>query len=275
MKLIKKLAVIAVSVLAISSANASSDKLDKIISEGKLSCGVVLDFPPMGYRDEKNEPAGFDVEYCKDLAKSLGVELELKSMSFAQRIPALNSGKVDVVIGSTSDTLERAKSAGFTMPYFVFKLQAMVKRDSGIKEFVDLKGKKVTAALSTTPETEFIKNAKEMGWNESDYFSSKSENDTHLALSQGKADAIITTDTTITELLKLPKYKDYVAGPYVPNYDDFVSIIVNRTDFGMINYMNLFIHQQVRSGRYAEVYKKFYGDGPVRKLTVEIGRAHV
>ncbi|QDF29087.1 transporter substrate-binding domain-containing protein [Halarcobacter anaerophilus] len=268
MKLIKKLAVVVSSVLTLGVVGANADLLDKILEKGKVKCGVVLDFPPMGYRDAKNKPAGFDVEYCKDLAKALDVELELKSMTFAQRIPALNSGKVDVVIGSTSDTLERAKSAGFTMPYFVFKLQSMFKKGSNIKTFEDLKGKKVTAALSTTPETKFIKNAKKLGWNASDYFSSKSENDTHLALLQGKADAIITTDTTISELLKLDKFKDYVAGPYVPNYDDFVSIITKRDEYGFINYLNLFIHQQVRSGRYAEVYKKFYGDAPIRDLIV-------
>ena len=269
MKMIKKLALIAVAILALGISGASADKLDKILSKGKIRCGVVLDFPPMGYRDARNKPAGFDVEYCKDLAKALGVKLELKSMSFAQRLPALNAGKVDVVIGSTSDTLGRAKSAGFTIPYFVFKLQAMVKKDSGINSFSDLKGKKVTAALSTTPETEFLKNSKKNGWNSSNYFSSKSESDTHLALLQGKADAIITTDTTIVELLKLAKYKNYRAGPFVPGFDDFVSIIVKRTEYGMINYMNLFIHQQVRTGRYAELNKMFYGNSPVRKLTVD------
>lgn len=269
MKIIQKLTIVVATVLAIGATNVSADKLDKILSKGVVKCGVVLDFPPMGYRDAKNKPAGFDVEYCKDLAKALGVKLELKSMSFAQRLPALNAGKVDVVIGSTSDTLERAKSAGFTMPYFVFKLQAMVKKSSGIKSFKDLKGKKVTAALSTTPETEFIKNQKANGWDSSNYFSSKKESDTHLALLQGKADAIITTDTTIAELLKLPKYKNYEAGPFVPGFNDFVSIIVKRTEYGMINYMNLFIHQQVRSGRYQELNKMFYGNSPVRSLTVD------
>ena len=73
MKLVKKLAFLAVSVLAFGASNASADKLDKIISKGKIRCGVVLDFPPMGYRDARNKPAGFDVEYCKDLAKVLGV----------------------------------------------------------------------------------------------------------------------------------------------------------------------------------------------------------
>lgn len=269
MKLIKKLTVVAASILALGATSASADKLDKIISKGKVKCGVVLDFPPMGYRDAKNKPAGFDVEYCKDLAKSLGVKLELKSMSFAQRIPALNSGKVDVVIGSTSDTLERAKSAGFTMPYFVFKLQVMSKKGSGINTFADLKDKKVTSPLSTTNETEFLKNSKALGWNQDNYFSSKSENDSNLALLQGKADAIISTDTTIANLLKLPKYKDYEAGPFVPGFDDFVSIITKRSEYGMINYLNLFIHQQVRSGRYKELNKQFFGNSPVRKLTVD------
>ncbi|MCJ8325523.1 MAG: transporter substrate-binding domain-containing protein [Campylobacterales bacterium] len=269
MKLVKKLAFLAVSVLAFGASNASADKLDKIISKGKIRCGVVLDFPPMGYRDARNKPAGFDVEYCKDLAKVLGVKLEIKSMSFAQRLPALNAGKVDVVIGSTSDTLQRAKSAGFTMPYFVFKFQVVSRKDSGIKTFADLKGKKVTAPLSSTNEIEFLKNVKNNNWNKSNYFSSKSENDAHLALLQGKVDAIITTDTTAVEMLKSPKYKDFVAGPFVPGFSDYVSIIVKRTEYGMINFMNLFIHQQVRTGRYKELNEMFYGPGPVRKLTID------
>ncbi len=269
MKLINKLALVAVSVLAVSTTNLSADKLDKIISKGKLSCGIVIDFPPMGYRDAKNKPAGFDVDYCKDLAKTLGVKLDLKSMSAAQRIPALNAGKVDVVIGSASDTLARAKSVGFSIPYFQFKLQVMSKKDSGINTFADLKDKKVTASLSTTQETEFMKNAKALGWNPENYFSSKSESDADLALVQGKADAVISTDTTIASLLKLPKYKDYVAGPFIPNYDDFVSIMTKRSEYGMINYLNLFVHQQVRSGRYSELVKKYFGDGPVRKLSVD------
>ncbi len=50
-------------------ATAQADKLDDIIGSGKLRCAVTLDFPPMGFRDEGNNPAGFDVDYCRDLAK--------------------------------------------------------------------------------------------------------------------------------------------------------------------------------------------------------------
>ena len=51
------------------AATAQADKLDDIIESGKLRCAVTLDFPPMGFRDENNNPAGFDVDYCADLAK--------------------------------------------------------------------------------------------------------------------------------------------------------------------------------------------------------------
>ena len=60
----------------------------------------------MGFRDEKNKPAGFDVDYCNDLAKVLGVDAEVVETPFSDRIPALLSSRADVIVASTSDTLE-------------------------------------------------------------------------------------------------------------------------------------------------------------------------
>ena len=54
--------------------SAKAEKLDDIIISGTLKCGVMLDFPPAGFRDKDNNPVGYDVEYCKDIAKSMGVE---------------------------------------------------------------------------------------------------------------------------------------------------------------------------------------------------------
>ncbi len=84
---------------------AFADKLDDVIASGTLRCAVVLDFPPMGSRDENNNPIGFDVDYCNDLAKALGVTAEIVETPFPERIPALMSGRVDVGVASTSDTL--------------------------------------------------------------------------------------------------------------------------------------------------------------------------
>ncbi|MEK9597894.1 MAG: transporter substrate-binding domain-containing protein, partial [Alphaproteobacteria bacterium] len=58
-------------------APVAADTLDDVIDAGTLKCGVVLDFPPIGYFDANNEPAGFDVEYCNDLAAALEVDVEI------------------------------------------------------------------------------------------------------------------------------------------------------------------------------------------------------
>jgi len=144
MRLGRKISLV-VAAIAITGAFSalSADKLDDVIKKGTLNCGVVLDFPPMGYTDKDNKPAGFDVDYCNDLAKVLGVKSNILNLTWGDRIPSLISGKTDVVVGSTSDTLERAKSVGFTYPYFVFKFQVISKKGVKMASFDDLKNIKV------------------------------------------------------------------------------------------------------------------------------------
>ena len=132
-----------------------ADKVDDVIDAGLVRCGVVLDFPPIGYRDENNQPAGFDVDYCKDLAAAMEVDYEIIPLTWAERLPSIVSNRADVVFGGTSDTLERAKTVGFTIPYAIYYAQAVVGKDSGIKTFEDMQGKRVGAAVGTVPEIEF------------------------------------------------------------------------------------------------------------------------
>ena len=250
---------VAIGIIALIgiSNSATADKLDDVIKSGVLNCGVVADFPPMGFIDKNNDPAGFDVDYCKDLAKQLGVKAKIFNLTWGDRIPSLISGKTDVVVGSTSDTLERAKSVGFSYPYFVFKFQVISKKNSGINKFDDLKNVKVGAPLGTTYETEYLAYAKKKGWGKSNYTAFKSENDGYLALYQGKIDALISTNTNIATKLATKEFKNYVAGPYVPNYDDVVGLIAKRSELAWIQYINLFLVHQIRDGRFDELHRKY------------------
>ena len=261
-KMLKSIAVI-VGAASLMLTTAHADQLDTVIKRGTLNCGVVLDFPPMGYFDQDNNAAGFDVDYCNDLAAALGVKSNVLNLTWGDRIPSLISGKTDVVVGSPSDTLERAKSVGFSSPYFVFKFQVFSKSGSNINSFDDLKNVKVGAALGTTYETEYLAYAKAQGWGDSNYTAFKSENDAFLGLYQGKVDAIISTNTNIATKLKTAEFKDYAAGPFVPNYDDVVGLIAKRSELAWINYLNLFLVHQIRDGKLNEHYNQHFGsDAP-------------
>lgn len=260
MKLVKKISLVIAAVSAIGAfSSASADKLDDVISRGTLNCGVVLDFPPMGYTDKDNNPAGFDVDYCNDLAKVIGVKSNVINLTWADRIPSLISAKTDVVVGSTSDTLARAKSVGFTYPYFAFKFQVISKKGVKMASFDDLKNIKVGAALGTTYEIEYFEYADANGWGRDNYTSFKSENDAYLGLYQGKVDALISTNTNIATKLASGQFDDFVAGPYVPNYDDIVGLIAKRDELSWINYLNLFLVHQIRDGRLNELHIKHFG----------------
>ena len=263
MKVINHITATLAAVALFTTLQASADKLDDVIKAGELNCGVVLDFPPMGYFDKDNKPAGFDVDYCNDLAEALGVKSNVLNLTWGDRIPSLISGKTDVVIGSTSDTLERAKSVGFTYPYFVFKFQVFSRPGVEISSFDDLKTVKVGAALGTTYETEYLAYAEKQGWGKSNYTAFKSENDAFLGLFQGKVDAIISTNTNIATKLQTEEFKDYVVGPYVPNYDDVVGLIAKRDEVAWINYLNLFLIHQIRGGNMNKAYNTHFGtDAP-------------
>jgi len=259
-------AIAAIAAVAITAgvSQVKADKLDDVINEGTLRCGVVLDFPPIGYRDANNQPAGFDVEYCKDMAKALEVKFEILPLTWAERLPSIVTNRADVVFGGTSDSLARAKTVGFSIPYAIYYAQAVVGKDSGIKTFADMKGKRVAAAVGTVPEQEFLKYAKKWG-TENLYQGYQSENEVFLAVAQGKADAGITTNTAVKPIAD--KYDTIIAGPRMAWGTDYTSVVGPRKDFGWLNYLNLFVTHQVRSGRYQELWGKFVGgDAPELRI---------
>ena len=159
----KKVITTLLSIAALNSNMVTADTLDDVVDRGTLRCGVVLDFPPMGYRDANNEPAGFDVDYCHDLAKSLEVDVKIMPLTWSERLPVIVTGRADVVFGSTSDSLARARTVGFSIPYAIFYSQGVVNASSNIKTLEDIRGKRVASALGTLPEQEWLKIAKQWG----------------------------------------------------------------------------------------------------------------
>ena len=243
---------------------AHADALDDIISSGTLRCAVVLDFPPMGSRDESNTPIGFDVDYCNDLAAALGVEAEIVETPFPERIPALMSGRVDVGVASTSDTLERAKTVGMTIPYFAFEMAVTANEASGVTSFEGMKGKTVGATAGTYEAIALEEQVKE--WGTGTFRPYQTQADVFLALSQGQIDATVSTSTVAQANVKTGNFPGISVVGTAPFDTDYVSLFAMREEYGLLNFLDLFINHQVRSGRYAELYEKWVG-GELPDLT--------
>ena len=266
----KVIAFMVLATAALCGTGAHADQLDDIIAAGKLRCAVELDFPPNGSRDANNNPIGFDVDYCNDLGKALGVEVEIVDTPENDRIPAILSGRADVGVAVTSDTLERAKTVGFSIPYFVFKTIVLAREASGIKDPAGIKGHPVggpAGAYETLALADEVKKANDP---KGQMLTFQSQSDTFLALGQNRIDATYTTSTIAAAIIASGKYPGLKVVGDAPVDADYCALIVKRQEQGLINYVNLFLNRQVRSGRYAELYKKWIGAdaGAAPDLTV-------
>lgn len=140
----------ALAILAAAPIPAMAGMLDDIRSRGTIRIGVSLGGEPIGFRDDQNNPVGYDVDVAKRLAKAIGVKPVFTDVSGDARISMLVSGQLDVVVANATATLERAKSIDFSIPYNRAGLRVVVQKDAGIKSLSDLAGKKIVVGRGTT-----------------------------------------------------------------------------------------------------------------------------
>jgi len=259
----------AVATLTLAGQAHADSALDTIVQSKKLRCGIMLDSPPAGFRDQNNEPDGYDVTYCKDMAKALGAEPVIVETPSPDRIPALVSNRIDVLIASTTPTPARALTVAFTQPYTNNIMAVVTRKDTGISQFSDLKSRKLGGVVGTTPE-QLFKSELAMGWQSSGatYTGYANDAESYLALQQGKIDAILIDVGVFHALSQSGQFPELVMAGPAP-LSDFGSIAVRRDDQQFLNWARMFVFQQVATGRWAEVYKKYYGDGPLPPLTAD------
>jgi polar amino acid transport system substrate-binding protein len=177
-----------------SSSSSSDDSLSKIKAKGKLVVGLNAEFAPYEFHtmiDGKDTLAGFDLDLAREVAKDMGVELEIKELSFDALLTTLQSGQVDVIISALSATEERRQSVDFSDPYYQSKQVLLTTKENLDKfnSFDDLKDKKLGIQLSSLQDKlmqTLLPNGK--------YTKIDSMNTLFLSLKSYQVDGIVTSD---------------------------------------------------------------------------------
>lgn len=111
---------------------------------------------PFSFVNE-GKPVGYSVDLCMKIVDAIKKELKLPQLKVntllvntSTRIPAIAEGKADLECGSTTNNAERRKQVAFTIPHFFATTRMVVRSDSGIKNWTDLKDKKVVTTKGTT-----------------------------------------------------------------------------------------------------------------------------
>ena len=172
----------------------TASKLEAVKAAGKLTMATSPDFPPFESLDPDGNVFGIEVEIMELICKELGVELEIKQMSFDSVLPGIQAGKYDVGVSGISVTPAREKNTLFSVPYCLAAQAIVVTSDSTITCKADLEGKTVSVQTGTTAEEFCMAN----GY---DVKAFAANADAESALTVGKVDAWVIDDLTAAEMV--------------------------------------------------------------------------
>lgn len=140
------------SLLFIPAVARAGEVLDRIESRGIMKMATDANLPPLSFLNEQNQLDGFDVAVGKEVARRLGVRLEIVTPEWTVITAGRWSGRWDISIGSMTPTADRAKIFDFPAIYYYNPASFVVHKDSNIRTKEDLNGKVIGAPSGTTYE---------------------------------------------------------------------------------------------------------------------------
>jgi len=243
----------AIAALVMTAGAAHAD-LDDILDRGKVVIAVPQDFAPFGSVGPDLKPEGYDVDVAKLIAKDLEVELELVPVTSANRIPFLQSGKVDVVISSMGANPGRAKSIWFTAPYAPFFSGVFAAPDKAISSAADLDGMTVAVTRGTLEDLDLS----EMVSDDVTMRRFEDNATTIAAYLSGQADVLVTGNVIVAKMVDDNPGKPVETKFIIKNSPAFMGIAKGNMD--LLQWLDIFILHKKLGGQLDELSTKWFGE---------------
>jgi polar amino acid transport system substrate-binding protein len=257
----KILGALLLAAVALVARPVLAQTTDEIIKRGTINIGVLVDLPPYGLLNDKQEPDGYDIEVANLLGKYLGVKVNLVQLTSPNRIPFLMTNKVDLIVATFGITPERAKTVTFSIPYSAIDNVVFAKKDSGIKSLDDLKGKRVGVPRGTVQD---VLLTAQFG-NQIRLQRFDDDPSTYQALIAGQVDAIAETGLTGDQI--------YAANPGANVGRAFTllrqpnGITMRKDQFNLWRWVNTFVYFVKVNGELDALYRKWFKE-PLPNLPV-------
>ena len=214
-------------------------------------------FLPFEMKNSSGQWEGFDVDMMKDFSKSLNLKLEMIQINFDGIIPALLSGKCDMIAAGMTVTPSRKKVVSFSHPTFENGLSIALKNtEEGKIKYTNLasldkQGLKIAVKTGYTSDiylTKYLKKAQILRFDE--------DSDLYLAVRQGRADAFVSDSTYVSLILKENKNKLIVL-PTNVTAEEF-SVATRMQDKELTESFNQFLEKWKSSPAYSQAYDKYF-----------------
>lgn len=236
-----------------SSESSGSD------ADEKKTLRLVTDaaYAPMEYM-EGDKIVGFDIDFVKAVAAEAGYELKVEHVGWEPLFIEIDGGNADLAISSISITEDRKESYDFSVPYYISTNEILVPEGSSIKGAEDLKDKKVAVQKDTTGHliAESLLGDKNPNI--------KPFETTPLAIQElmsNGADAVIADKPVVDYYVKNNPEQKLVIIPEDSFEQEYYGLLFPKGS-SLIDDFNKAINTLIENGKYAEIYKQWFGEEP-------------
>ncbi|AMK11907.1 transporter substrate-binding domain-containing protein [Pseudodesulfovibrio indicus] len=238
-----------------SAASAPVSQLDTILQRGVIKVGFDT-FKPWAMKDKKGDYVGFEIEVARKLAEDMGVKVEFVPTKWSGIIPALLTGKFDIIIGGMSITPQRNLKVNFSLPYEYSGMSLVASREladgrSSINDFNN-PATSIAVRLGTTAAEaakNFLPKAKILFFDE--------ESQTIQELLNQRVHAVVASNP-----LPMNLSKEYAEQLYLPMKDDFtrepIAFAVRKGDPDFLNWLNNWVRVTMSKGWLQNRYEYWF-----------------
>ena len=225
-----------------------------IKARGHLNVGVAADNLLFGYRNPfTGQLEGFDIDIANEVAKAIfgtaSGHVEYVVENFAQRIPDLQSGKVDMVADIMTINCARWGQIAFSTEYFHAGQQVLVRTNAPYKSIQDLNGKKVCTAKGSTGNQNLTTRFPQVHRVVVDTIS-----DCMVLFQQGSIEGIVSDNTVLNGFVSQDPYA-HIVGPQFTN--EPYGLGFNKSDVDFVRYVNAQLAKWRTDGAWAAIYHKW------------------
>ena len=240
------------------SAALAGDTLAEVKKKGVLVAGVKDSLPPFGSVDPNTKKyLGYDIDFVNYIAKKLGVKVEYKSVSSANRIAMLMDGRVDLLACTMTKTPERAKQIDFSYTYFLTGQKFLTKKGT-VKTLKDFDGKRIATAKGSTSEQNVAKEVSSAVILSLDDYPQGI-----LALQQGKVAAVTTDESILSGQLGMLEKKRATRGKYeIPDLQismEPYGLGIRKGNADFLKFVNDTLLEMEKNGEAKRIFQRWFG----------------
>lgn len=242
-----------------NSGNAKQEAAAELDKSKTYVMGMDDTFAPMGFRDEKGNIVGFDVDLAQKAAEEMGIKIECQPIDWTVKESELESGNVDLLWNGFSITPERQKKVLFSDPYMDNRQIIITLKDSPVNSKADLAGKRVTvqgesSALEAVMKDEaFVKALAEPP------VEYATNNECFKDIEAKRCDAIVVDEVLARYYMKQNGEENYKVLEDNFGKEQF-AVGMRKDDVALQEALNKALKTLKDNGTYDEIYSKYFAD---------------